>query len=164
VYLGRHFDTRGSLFTFVNAETVGEDKALYDEQREQSPNQILDKSIVLVCTVFEIVTGILGDCIAVTVVNFGETPMRQRWWCVPRRVSGTRVHCSIVVYLFAATTSLHHSRSPDLCMYHTCSAADNQWLFAHSRYQSRQPALATLAEVLTFIPQRICLTAPSTLR
>ena len=49
-------------------------------------------------------------------------------------------------------------------LYHTCSFAVNQWLFAHSRYQSRQPALATLAEVLTFIPQRICLTAPSTLK
>ena len=49
-------------------------------------------------------------------------------------------------------------------LYHTCSVAVNQWLLAHSRYQSRQPALATLAEVLTFIPQRICLTAPSTLQ
>lgn len=35
--------------------------------------------------------------------------------------------------------------------------------FAHSRYQSRQSALATDADVLTFMPHKICFTAPSTL-
>ena len=36
-------------------------------------------------------------------------------------------------------------------------------LFAQPRYQSRQSALATEADVFTFKPQRICFTAPSTL-
>jgi hypothetical protein len=39
----------------------------------------------------------------------------------------------------------------------------DQWLAAHSRYQSRHSAFATDADVRTFIPQRICFTATSIL-
>jgi hypothetical protein len=39
-----------------------------------------------------------------------------------------------------------------------------QCTFDQSRYQSKHSELATLADVFTFRPHRICFTAPSTLR
>lgn len=62
---------------------------------------------------------------------------------------------------------------PPTCLFGICKChpsiivrplkRSNQCVLAQSRYHSKQAALATLADVLTFMPQRICLTAPSTL-
>jgi hypothetical protein len=83
--------TLESLFTFVTAETIREDKALCDQTKEQRPIDVLTKTLSL-STEYSRSLQEFSDIVS-------------RWWYVSGRVCGTRVHCLILVYTVATRAS-----------------------------------------------------------